>query len=1441
MMEPISYILYAVLFSSLCMFPLGLMLGSPCCLCDQDNCAPLDPRCISLRVTGASGGDKRASSSTQWVDFRLDSLLAGTGGSYANSSGFAGAGVFVIPEKLEFRVGLNSSQRQGLSRGESISRSLTGVVLRAYKLPSINSGGTYCETPLVYQNANTISDGLPVTVVLHGWDFPLDSDLQQRFAIYNYTSSPVETNMSDAKRVSSYSRNAPLSASVIGISVYGHDRLKISEQQVRESASIVVKGNQDYGYSISLPDDIFLHSPVGQSVFAIRLRLCNGTACHDDERVLIHAYHPVGSAPPSDEPLSLFESGDHFFDVPPLSVEPPPRSHRDAATGVYHFWPQSKGVYDLPFDYSVKSDESGLQAVLQWEASQSQASQELLPGPFQPPSPSFSAVDLKITSWSYGHSMGISLGVNDFFPCYTANATEYVHDSKTLSYTKISDGSLHEITILPPHQLCGLPASSLPLALLPSGLTVSTEDGNPFLIDSCGLCPSSLGLSVVSYPACFGAAGDVGLFVSESIILPVDALSYLQGFFSTSRRSMWQQFPFSWSTLRPVLITLGGEHTGILDSAYYHLPNPWGKNAFAKPLDNQFSPGKLTLKIEAEDAEIVFQKETSHYNTKYEVRPRSCVGGSTAQSLVGIYVPPKDGFEFSGYNPINDLASTEGASEINVEAFCEGQSQGTASYASLDYGLVVRTSDPCAPSETRATVQYGPQFYYYGQGPTVSVDNPGDGEYAVYTQSFPVFLESGGSCDGVVDETLSPPSWWRPQFNVADSFSLTYPNPDPPSSFPFESTSCRMVGLWVYVRRNENSLPMETFSWIDCFGINRTASMRKHDIVASEGYYVVRLKSKSTGECKDFSGGGSCFSFPSLPYPFQSECADVVIPECGIAASHTGVHGNRIPGTCRLWPAPANEYPGLWANDYHGDDHLAVRESPDHFSLEGNYVIGLGVRSFPRDIEPSTFVPRIRIDGCLSTPSPQEGDSLDFGVVGYYAIGQQVALYFLEHRLGGWSYNGEEAFYFPVYSPAGGFLFPPDHLLTYHSSVTCDGTGKFSARVSLDYAEGDVTIYAVPTDPATGAPARFIRPLAPAFNGDDWITVAGAASIVKNIPAPVGLIPVDEPGIVSLPDGYAAISLNALLDKILISGVVKGSSVDTFVKIVDEWGSGEIHWPFGAVQAGSPVGGNLVVPDFRRSGLDGARFKGEIKNASTLRLSLVVFDALSNESPVGQLTIDARILGIPAFGQVAVNGVAVNGAAASTAFPDEVLLNDVSSVIITGICSEPGALIFLSDQPRDSPSQESTTADGSITVSEILGTGEFTISSSKLSDAAIGEQRGVYLTAVSAAHSSQHYSGIARWYLLVRHELPFIAEHEIAGGLINVMVDRVQENALVLANISLNGEAISTAAVHPTAENKALFSAPVPVTQAGDSLLVRLSVIAPSGASVWEDTVDVLH
>ena len=665
--DPLSLIVWAVFFYSASMMPLGLMLGSACCGCSGDRVKCFSPthRCFRALITYEDGRKTASSShlqvvfddkSLEQVDYSDASL--GYGGSNYNTAGvFQSASTFDLSFSQSFR---NTNQ---LSYGEEAVLSLSFL---AQGHPDLQDG--QC---LISNATITLDEEMPSSVVLHGWDYPLNpaNSSHPRGTTYIDTATG-ESQSLDGKRYATFSKNAVLSHEVVGLEILG-DGIAVgySPQQMLSWLTSVISPDGTYKYVAAIPPDAFSYSTTAGSI-RWTVRVYHGQAFHDE--VVVYAVSLPAQYPQETPPVGLTVAGVYLSAEPSLSPLPPD-DYYDEASKTYHLWPRyTFSGFNVSWASAVVSAEnlSVSQSEL-LEVNSVSLSWAFVSNPLGWSLSNYytgllwsQSVTIKRTG-GYFHRPQANL--YSLYPCYSKDSDAvmaYVAGEAGLAYSTKPDagGDTYEYRLEADNPLCGLHVTHLPPTLLPDTVTVSHPDGEPLYSTICDDCPSSVSLRRVSNEVYFSPAADLHNQISNQgvdnmksyggdtyfywnsyyyrnqttfaarlvdALGHTDAVGYLDGFFANSTRQYWylQQFGSVY-----VSLAIGGEQfpenfdTPLVKHVTSHEAVP--RTIAVHGHKGVYPHSRYKVEVAVSDVEVVTQWERTGYHPDYEIVRKWYVNGS---------------------------------------------------------------------------------------------------------------------------------------------------------------------------------------------------------------------------------------------------------------------------------------------------------------------------------------------------------------------------------------------------------------------------------------------------------------------------------------------------------------------------------------------------------------------------------------------------------------------------------------------------------------------------------------------------------------------------------------------------------------------------------------------------------------------------------------------
>jgi hypothetical protein len=614
MEDPISIILWAVFVYSWCMMPLGIMLGSECCGCGGGKVSCFSPRQRCLRVlTSYQDGRKTATSGLQTLDLS-HGVIAGV----AHIGGSVGGTLRSSHD--EFTLSLSptiSSLINELSFGETAS---------AYPVFTATGGSHFDPQSVGCTGAQTItvpaSPQEEISVVMHGWDYPLHSNTLNP----SLNSQTGLSSLQNGKKNVNFSKNAVLSHSVVGLEILGSGLIvNLTGEQIQSALTVTVNADGTYFYAASFPPNVFAYS-TSSGTIRWTVRVFHGTAAHD-EIVSVS----VGASGQPDPEATQFTFAGVIQSSPPFVNPPRPADFWDGNT--FHAWAKPSLTYAPSITVSLSQD--GIRIIsyvdTTWEYSSN---------PLQWPSVVSSSSRLNVSALTfpegkYWHSRrmpNFSSYVNDSYPCYTRDTDEvlaFLMGESGLTYTSRpnGEGDSTEYRLEKASTLCGLNVTHLSPSLLPDAITVSTKDGSPVHDDICGECPSSVTMRRVTNETYFAPASDMGRYdgyflrmtnFSTSLTTAIghsDAMAYLESFYADS---VSVSFNGKLSTL---VIGGGAELEGwdspLMKHSTDHRENPEiiavrGHRGF-------YPPKSIKVTVTVDRVETEFEDEATGFSPEWEL------------------------------------------------------------------------------------------------------------------------------------------------------------------------------------------------------------------------------------------------------------------------------------------------------------------------------------------------------------------------------------------------------------------------------------------------------------------------------------------------------------------------------------------------------------------------------------------------------------------------------------------------------------------------------------------------------------------------------------------------------------------------------------------------------------------------------------------------------
>ena len=674
-MEPLSLVVWAVFLYSLSMFPLGIMLGSTCCHCDNRvECFSPTHRCFRTLRTYPDGR-KTASSTVDYVHFGhsyLNGLSYSTPsvsyGTSANPRLPYSAGVFSSHESFQFQYSFRVRYAHQLSRDESATITPALAVRGNAHLVS----GQCTIGPII---TAPVSLAKSPSIVMHGWDFPLLDYTSEIWLDYVSTTGGArfyQSNLREWKKYAAWSRHAVVSHAVVGLELIGDGvAAAATAEQIRSLLQIQVDADGSYAYSATIPAGMFDYT-AGYGAVKWTVRVSHGTAFHDEivgaDVWSLAAPDPSAPAPP------LLTSGVHI-QPPSASNEAPPTSYFDEVTGTLHVWPATRSDVEVehgPFTFA------GSQSQLVVVQSITATSYTVSPNPMGwttnssgkiiNPSSTVAVVteiqgSVTFPQGAYFHRPIANLF--DMTPCYTRDTSAvaaYMAGEAGLVYSVVQYGEQRdeEYRLDADNPLCGLPLTHLPASLLPESVTVTRTDGEPLYETVCDDCPSTVSMKrtnneVYFYPAAdihntgsgrnrtyaggntwyyyYGYLGDhaatpFAISLAE-VVGHTDAVAYLDSFYAdTVDVSLWLSTA---DTSVAVTAEIGGEDfpegfdTPLVKHVTEHEATP--RTIAVHGHKGVYPHSSYKVEVEISDVEVVTAWEDTSYAQDYDVNRYWVVNG----------------------------------------------------------------------------------------------------------------------------------------------------------------------------------------------------------------------------------------------------------------------------------------------------------------------------------------------------------------------------------------------------------------------------------------------------------------------------------------------------------------------------------------------------------------------------------------------------------------------------------------------------------------------------------------------------------------------------------------------------------------------------------------------------------------------------------------------
>lgn len=665
-MEPLAYIVWAAFFFSLSMMPLGLMLGSPCCGCSgQDRVSCYTPKQRCFRILTTYNGQKSAASYPKLVNLGIEYLKQQTYGTASyyqvnNDASVTPAGVFLSYDSFSFTpsIDLNAYTVSQLSYGETATLSASVTASGDAHMQDGQCLSQYAQNVLVVVEK-------PLSIVLHGWDFPI-SPTNANHPTYGITihTPGYQSDVLDGKKDFPVSKNAALSHAVVGLEVasFGSGALvAATAAQVLSWLTVNTFSDGSYQYSASVPPGVFAYS-AASGMIQWTVRVFHGQAFHDE---VVSLDFPPSSSIPATPPLAVLGVGVHVT-PPQATLATPPENYYDEATGQYHVWarPLSYSSYVFPnfitVSVALSASQSSLLTVGGVALSWSFVSNPL--------------------AWTLGNAVVFSSvvsksprGENYFhrpyqnlyslYPCYsrdTAAVLAYMNGQGGLVYSTQPQGGGQQFDhrLDADNSLCGLDVTNLPATLLPDSVTVSLPSGQPLFGTPCNDCPSSVSMRRVSNEMYFAPAADMHNVIEDYYYYGVlrsyaggtsvaysasdrtlfaaslheaighsDAVGYLDGFFAPVTASWWT--------------AAGGYTTATLeiggDAFLENFDTPLVKHVttYESPPrtlavhghKGVYPPSTYKVEVAVSDVEVVTQWEETEYHSDHQVVRKWLVNG----------------------------------------------------------------------------------------------------------------------------------------------------------------------------------------------------------------------------------------------------------------------------------------------------------------------------------------------------------------------------------------------------------------------------------------------------------------------------------------------------------------------------------------------------------------------------------------------------------------------------------------------------------------------------------------------------------------------------------------------------------------------------------------------------------------------------------------------